>query len=162
MRRSYSDEERMEALAALDANGGSLRKTARDTGVPISSLKDWRDGRAIPNSCAELRTQKKQALADRLEDIAQQVLGILPGKLQDASVRDLNGTLKIATEAMQLLRGEPTSINESRQDLTPDERARRIAAELERFDAGAEGGEDSFLAGRGAGGAVPADVPAVN
>jgi transcriptional regulator of acetoin/glycerol metabolism len=34
----YSDEQRAAVLAALDANNGNLSKTARDTGVPKSTL----------------------------------------------------------------------------------------------------------------------------
>ena len=34
-RRRYSDEEKSDALVALQANGGNLKRTARELGVPI-------------------------------------------------------------------------------------------------------------------------------
>lgn len=41
--RSYSPEEKASFLLKLALNGGDLRKTARETGIPVSTLKTWRD-----------------------------------------------------------------------------------------------------------------------
>lgn len=41
--RSYSPDEKASFLLKLALNGGDLRKTARETGIPVSTLKTWRD-----------------------------------------------------------------------------------------------------------------------
>ena len=40
-RRSYSDAERAEALAVLDANAGNVERTARHLGLPRKTLEGW-------------------------------------------------------------------------------------------------------------------------
>src|SRR5690606_36911180 len=39
----YTDAQRAEALAALQANGGNLSATSRATGIPIRTIARWRD-----------------------------------------------------------------------------------------------------------------------
>jgi transposase-like protein len=127
---NYSDQRRAEALAALDANGGNLSKTSRDTGIPRQTLQEWRDGR-VPEGVPELRQEKKAALADRLEELAHTIVDALPGKVADAGLQQAATSLAIAIDKMQLLRGEATAIHGNR-DLTEDERADRLAALLEQ------------------------------
>jgi transposase-like protein len=37
----YSDDDRVFALRSLEANGGNLSRTARELGVPLSTLHQW-------------------------------------------------------------------------------------------------------------------------
>lgn len=41
--RSYTPHERHQALLQLALNGGNLQKTARETGIPVVTLLNWRD-----------------------------------------------------------------------------------------------------------------------
>lgn len=41
--RTYTDADRVRALGALEANGGNLSRTVRETGVPIGTLSLWRN-----------------------------------------------------------------------------------------------------------------------
>ena len=43
MRRSYSHQQRVEALARLVVNGGMVRRTASELGIPHPTLLLWRD-----------------------------------------------------------------------------------------------------------------------
>jgi transposase-like protein len=110
-KRRYSDEERAEALAALDANGGNLSRTARQTGVPRITLRQWAQGRVAPG-VSVLRQVKKADLAQRMEDLAHALLDDLarPNRLASASVQQAATALGIAVDKMRLLRNEPTSI----------------------------------------------------
>lgn len=40
---TYTDEQRIAALAALEANGGNVKRTAAAVGIPRSTLQLWRD-----------------------------------------------------------------------------------------------------------------------
>ncbi len=43
MRRVYSDNERVQALAALALNRGNIKATARHLGIPHPTLTLWRN-----------------------------------------------------------------------------------------------------------------------
>lgn len=124
-KRQYSDKDKAAALALLDANEGNVRKTARDTGVPHKTLDGWAKGR-INADCADIRTDKRKELSERLEDLAHTLVDLLPEKLPNASVRDLAGALIVAVDKMQLLKGSPTTISKDVSERTNEERAARI------------------------------------
>jgi hypothetical protein len=102
-RRNYSDEDRANALAALDANGGNLMRTARQLGTPRKTLAEWARGR-VPAAVADLRHQKRGDLADRLEAVAHELLDALPAKIKDAPLNQLAVALGILIDKLILLR----------------------------------------------------------
>lgn len=73
-RRRYSDEDRATALAALEANGGNVIRTARETGIPRGTLRSWAAGGSPPP--AKVRREKKADLIELLEERLRQILGI--------------------------------------------------------------------------------------
>ena len=102
-RRSYSDEQKAEALAGLDANAGNVARTARQLGLPRKTLDQWAKGLVHPD-VANLRQQKKEALAVRLEVLAGQLLDAMPGKIAGASLIQIAVALGIVIDKMVLLR----------------------------------------------------------
>lgn len=145
IRRQYSDEDKATALAALAANGGNVRKTSRDLGMPYDTLRSWAKGENINQGVVKLQPHKKKALADKLEDIAHKLAGALPEKIEEASLQQTATSLGIVVDKMQLLRGQPTNITDD-ASLTDDERAKRVASLLDaaraRRDGQALDGED--------------------
>jgi transposase-like protein len=104
-RRRYDDEFRAAALAALAANGGNLKRTARQLGLPRKTLEGWASGRTRPPP-ADLRHQKKEQLAEALESVARELLdeASRPEKIAAASLLDLVVMSGIAVDKMLLLR----------------------------------------------------------
>ena len=102
-RRSYSDEQKALALAGLDANAGNVARTARQLGLPRKTLDQWAKGR-VPPGVANLRHQKKEALADRLEELAGRLLDAMPGKIAGASLIQLAVAVGIIIDKMVMLR----------------------------------------------------------
>lgn len=107
-RRQFSDNDKAAALAALDANGGNVLKTAKQINVPRSTLQEWANGR-VNHDVPELRQQAKKALAERLEEIAHQLIDAVPDKIADASLQQVATALGIVVDKKQLLTGEATS-----------------------------------------------------
>ena len=132
-RRTYSDREKAEALAALEANSDNLTRTAEDLGIPRSTLQYWRDGGGVNGEVTKLRHQKKQSLADKLGEIAEALAGDLfdETKRRRASIQQIATSMAIVIDKMQLLRGDPTTIERRDDTLTPDERAARLAELLD-------------------------------
>ena len=106
----YSDEEKATVLATLDANEGNVALTARQLGMPDSTLRGWAKGRGTHEEIAELRDQKKGELSERLEAIAHQLVDALPGKIDEASLQQTATSLGITIDKMQLLKQKPTGI----------------------------------------------------
>jgi transposase-like protein len=127
-KRRYSDEEKAEALATLEANDGNIHKTAQDTGIPWGTLKRWVEAQ---DQFTHLREQKKSDLAQRLEEIARELADAMPDKIQAATLQQVATSMAIAIDKMQLLRGAPTSISDIAieqiadriERMTDDERA---------------------------------------
>lgn len=111
-KRQYSDSDKARVLAVLDANGGNISLTAKQTGVPRNTLSDWSKGRKIVPEVTEMRQDKKEELADVFERVARQYLD---RALSDEAIGDTKGKDAViaaatATDKMQLLRGKPTLI----------------------------------------------------
>lgn len=126
--RSYSDEDRANALAALEANGGNITKTARELSIPIPTLRRWATGTAHPEASANA-TAKKGPLADKLEEVAWALAGGMLKKISKAKLSETAIALGITVEKMRLLRDQSTS-NDG-DGLTDDERATRLMAILD-------------------------------
>lgn len=51
-RPTYDDKFKATAFALLETNDGNVKRTARDLGIPISTLRRWKDqwetGKALP------------------------------------------------------------------------------------------------------------------
>jgi hypothetical protein len=125
-RREYTDAEKASALAALDANGGNVRHTARQLDIPETSLREWSKGRNGPPG-ADLCAQKKKELGEGLEDLARQLIGGLsdPAKIKATKLTDLAVALGIAVDKMRLVRDQATQIS-GHEDLTPEQRLDRL------------------------------------
>lgn len=111
-RRSFSDNDKAAALAALDANGGNVYKTAKELGVSYSTLHSWSNGVGVNSDVSAVRDEKKIELADKLEAVANRYADHL---LEDATVlktgaKDAAITVGTAIDKMRLLRGLPTEI----------------------------------------------------
>ena len=106
-KRTYSDTEKATALALLDANDGNLSSTQRATGVPRSTLREWRDGRHN-GEVADIRREKKVELAGLYEQFQRDVFehGVTEEKIKATPLKDLMTACGIAADKMIALRGQ--------------------------------------------------------
>lgn len=121
-KRRYSDDDRSSALAALAANGGDVAGTAARLEIPRKTLESWARGLRHPEA-AQSCLEKKEPLAEAFDRIASRILGgVTDKKIRDANLQQTLTSAGIAVDKARLLRGEPTSIEENRDD----ERLRRL------------------------------------
>lgn len=104
--RSYSAQERLDAVAAYNQTG-NLEKVSEALGIPLSTLAGWT---ANPNYNSP---QNRQNLADKFEFAANLYLDLAVKKSKKSSFPHLMTGAAIAVDKMQLLRGQPTSITEN-------------------------------------------------
>jgi len=105
-KRQYSDEDKATALSAVDANGGNVKLTARQLGIPHKTLDDWAKGRNQNPTVADLRTKKRGSLADKFEHLAHLLVDAMPGKIAQATLSQCAITSGIAVDKAVRLRGE--------------------------------------------------------
>jgi hypothetical protein len=104
----YSDEQRAAVLAVLKSNGGNVSRTARETGVPASTIQTWRDNAdTLPPH--EVREQNRLSLADLIRAELDAIFEIMPGKREDADYKTLGTVVGILTDKLALLDGGVTS-----------------------------------------------------
>jgi transposase-like protein len=122
---SYTDDHKATALAALTANGGNLKRTAQQLGIPRTTLAGWANGHHVSAEVAKTRHQKERCMAEKLEELAHKVVDLMPSKLEAATLSQCAVALGIIIDKMRLLREESTAINETAAN--PDDQRRFYA-----------------------------------
>jgi len=145
----YSEGQKSEALALLTANDGNVSRTRNeldwDTIPARSTLRRWRSRAENPQTASDEEVaksshQKKQSLADRLEEIAWKMVNVMDDeeKLKEARINQLTTGFGTLVDKMRLLREEATEINENRN---ADEHRRALDQRLKRLRARRDGPE---------------------
>lgn len=120
-RRKYSDREKAEALALLEAANGNVTETSRQTGIPDSTIAQWRDGRGINEDVVpDLKEFKKKQLSDKFAAIAHKFLDLAYEKTEEIKSTGWMPGAGIATEKHLLLTGQPTVITSVLSKLQAD------------------------------------------
>jgi len=132
-KRIYSDQEKAAYLLALKANGGNLKRTSRETGVPLATLFHWRQGDGVNSDVSDIANQKAESLAEKFERVANLLVDRLAGFIdhERTTLSMVATAAGIAVDKARLLRNEPTLISSS-VELTDDERRARITAIFDR------------------------------
>ena len=111
----YSDKFKAEALAVLEGNAGNTLRTSRELNIPESTLRSWKNGSGTRALSADLRDQKRTELADRLTDIAWNIVNsINDGDISKANLVQKSTAFGILLDKMRLLSNEATQISEVR------------------------------------------------
>ena len=114
-KRTYSDNEKATALAVLDANRGNLSRTQRETSVPRSTLREWRNGRHH-DEVTDIRQEKKIELAALIEEKVLDMLGgVTEEKIERTGVKDLMTGVGIGTDKILALRGNDSPMQQNNQ-----------------------------------------------
>src|SRR5262249_7419198 len=108
-RRTYDRDFKAEALAALDANAGNAKRTARQLGVLRGTLRRRTGQGGRDQRLGHLRHRKKEVLADALERVAYRILDVQEGPagrrmMEEASLPELMGALGMTIDKMLKLR----------------------------------------------------------
>jgi len=105
----YSDQQRME-VAILYAISGNMKKVAKDTGIPRTTIVGWKQSDWWQSAVAKVRDEKAdehRALYSELVDKAQLVA---LKKLPDATAQQAMTIAAIGTDKIRLHDGMPTEI----------------------------------------------------
>lgn len=99
------DKVDQHAVALLAANGGSINKISKQTGLHHSTIKKVLAEPSVQATKAEL----EEALAESFSDVARRALeNISDEKLEKASPRDLGVLAGICIDKNRLITGQST------------------------------------------------------
>jgi hypothetical protein len=115
------------ALLTLESNGGNMKRTARETGIPLTTIRNWRDGGGVSDDVAIIGNEKRPELLERMMTELHAVMDLMPDKRPDADYNALVRAAGILTDKVQLLQGKPTERIVLTHELS-DEDLERIAA----------------------------------
>jgi transposase-like protein len=138
MARKYTETEKAAGLAALAANGGNVKRTARQIRIPPNTLKAWARGAASGAKDAEdIRTQEKEAdrhqtptlveqakveLSELLEGAARAMLAeaLEPAKIKATPLPQLFVSIGIALDKLANLNDNSPISDEERVRAYPN------------------------------------------
>lgn len=109
-RRRYSDEFRASALAALEANGGNVARTAKALDIPVKTLELWSKGQN-PVS-AELCQQKKRDVMDGIESLLWKFIGV-EFDFKEMNLKDFGIAFGITVDKYLAMKGMPNVIQQN-------------------------------------------------
>jgi transposase-like protein len=123
-RASYDESVKASAYVALAANEGNIKRTSRDTGIPVSTLRRWRDEwtrqENLPSHSAV--TEAMGDFADKAETIRWKALVELERQLSTAKPGDLIKIVGILDDKITRARGLADRTVEHRHTLpSPEE-----------------------------------------
>ncbi len=108
-RRQYSDREQATALAALQANAGQIRKTARELDIPENTLRQWEAGQRRgtgDGANPALSAAVKAEMSVDVEMLARRMLHQAGRKVKEMSGSAAVIGAAVCIDKMLLLRGE--------------------------------------------------------
>ncbi len=97
-KKSYTDAEREATLTVLQANGGNLKRTARETGVSLPTLRDWKAGGKVhpdPVKAAALGASYLERVKAAREAAMIRMLELIPG---ETDLFKVTGAVKVLSE----------------------------------------------------------------
>lgn len=132
-RRNWTHEDKVRILARLEIHNGNIKRTARENGMPPSTLRKWRDEELEnPNPVTqEILNKTVDMFKAETEDIIHLTLSLAKkGLIQRQSddkditlreVKDLLTSMAITYDKLNLHEGKPTARVESSNQINTEE-----------------------------------------
>jgi transposase-like protein len=113
----YSDDDKARVFTLLTANGGIVKRTARDSGIPEGTVREWKKAwqGGLPVKVEAALPAVVDEFVSEATSIRSKALKLLEQKIEDgdAKVGELNAVIGTLTDKIQLLSGAATSRNEA-------------------------------------------------
>lgn len=137
---TYGADDKARALVTLKANDGNLKRTSRETNIPVGTLRRWKNAMEGEGPVGHLveaidaLPEAEDEFVREAEIIRSKALRLIGDKIDsgDAKVGELNAVVGTLTDKVRLIRGEATSRSESvHHGPSPEEFGRRLVQYVE-------------------------------
>jgi transposase-like protein len=130
-RRTYDDRDRAMVFAYLSANGGNVKRTAREYGMPPSVVRDWKqkwEREGVPAEVQETLPSIQEELVNEFTRIRNKGLKLLESQMDEGTLKGqpLVNAIGMLTDKIRLFRGESTSRSETVAALPAPEQLREL------------------------------------
>lgn len=135
-RRTYTMEEKAVVFQVLAMNEGNAKRTSRDTGIPLQTVKDWKHKWEREGHPPELEVpiqNTAKLFIEKAETVRDKALHLLDGKLEDANAQQLGTIVGILTDKINVSKGLATARNEQvvvNQGPSKEEMAKALTSAL--------------------------------
>lgn len=116
----YTDEQRALVKHLLDSTDGNVKATARESGVPEQTVRDWKKKWEREGAPEEVRAALPAAVdefVDNTKRVRDKALDRLERTIDDPTskiaAKDLATTVGILTDKVRVSEGKPTSLTEN-------------------------------------------------
>lgn len=113
-RAQYPEAKRAEVFVLLEANDGNVKRTARDTGIPPSTVRKWRDdwakGVGVPS--VDMVKASSGEFVDEATRVRNLALVELERKLPDASAAHLANIIGTLDDRISRAKGVADKVTE--------------------------------------------------
>ena len=120
--RQYTLDEK-QAVALTFAIKGSVRATAKASGVPFETVRNWTHQDWFDEMLTRVRSEKDQEWDSKLSALIDKLLDRLQEKYGEISLDKLPVSLAVLYDKLRLHRNQPTSI---RRTETAHERIKKL------------------------------------
>lgn len=156
-KRTYTDQDMANVYCALQVNDSNVARSARDTGVPESTVRDWRatwerDGGA-PDHIIELAAVSAANVVIDLTRVRDKAIAELERMIDSGEVKpaQLVATIGMSEDKIRLAKGLATSRSESvRVEIDPKEIRDQLASYIRDAAALADQRDKDINEGEGA------------
>lgn len=128
-RSHYTQEDKAKVLAVLAGNGGNIKRTARETGVPVNTVRRWKtqnaQGQGPPSAVVVAAVTE---FVDEAEGVRNLALASLKAKI---AAGDMTGSALVAAIGMlddkiRVAKGMPNRTVEHTHTLPPPDQVREL------------------------------------
>lgn len=127
-RATYTDEHKAQVYVIYTANEGNVKRTARDTGVPISTIRRWRDewNRQENLPDIEILEEAVGSFTDKAQTIRWKALLSLENQIHTAKPADLIKVIGILDDKITRASGLADRTVEHRHTLPSADEVREL------------------------------------
>lgn len=134
-RGRYTDEDKARVLAALAANEGNVKRTARDTQIPEQTVRDWKkqsERGSLPEKVKQALPAALEVQATDFERIRNKALYQLESEIDagELSGKELITAIGVLTDKLRVMQGQATSRTET---VHTGPSAEEVGAEVAKF-----------------------------
>lgn len=130
-RTTYSEDTKAKVFTALASNDGNVKRTARDFGIPSSTIRRWRDDwereKNLPTP-EQIEVATGEFL-DTAKEVRNLAIAELKRKIPGANVSQLVATVGMLTDKIDRVEHVSTQVHEHKISLpSADEIAEALGA----------------------------------
>jgi len=145
----YSDQAKARAYTLLVANDGLVKRTAKELGMPISTLRRWRDDweKNGPPDLSDVAAEASDILGE-MKEVRNLALQEIRARLErgDGTLAQVVTAYGVLTDKIDRVEGVATSVHEHKLTLpSPDELRQALGAFTQHAIEGAVTREEEIV-----------------